>query len=304
MILDEQPPFIWPNDWMSNECHFLGFYREKNKAQIYSVSADLHLPVQRTSVALWHDRKYNMKNTTGLLFSEMICFYHVKPNSSSLRWPFWISNHNDRSLQCDKCRRWRRPPAPPPPPPPPVCWDDEVRTDPRAWLVSSCLRARVFVAQLYGFVLGLNLWNSCASFPEWELCMSYCHLANSPSLLLCFHSTSCGHKGLGLLEESNEAAHSYLFSELYPPSRAGVGPCIIHQPGFAEVKLREDHWGLCTLILMCSLVCFFGILKDNKGLFSSSPLCNSLLKGPSPHAAGQWRRSVTLNCWEHQSGIK
>lgn len=82
---------------------------------------------------------------------------------------------------------WHMPPlkTPPPPPPPPrvVCWDDEVRTDPRAWLISSCLHACVFVAQLYGFLRGLNLWNSCASCPEWELRMSHCHLANSPASL-------------------------------------------------------------------------------------------------------------------------
>lgn len=129
-------------------------------------------------------------------------FHHVKPNSSSLQWPFSISNHNDRSLQCDKCLHWRQSP---PAPPHVVCWDDEVRTDPRAWLISSCQHGCVFVARLYGFVHGLNLWNSCASCPEWELCMSNCHLANPPHthplsapapLPFCSHYTSCGHKDI------------------------------------------------------------------------------------------------------------
>lgn len=167
---------------------------------------------------------------------------------------------------------WQMPPLKTVPPAPPrvVCWDDEVRTDPRAWLISSCQHGCVFVARLYGFVHGLNLWNSCASCPEWELCMSNCHLANPPthpptlrhrpsSLLLSLHQLrSQGYYRSWKSQIKGAILTYFQIFTLHPILEVGLAQFTNQRLLFlfAEVKFWKDNWYPCILINVDLFFCF------------------------------------------------
>lgn len=128
-------------------------------------------------------------------------FHHVKPNSSSLQWPFSISNHNDRSLQCDKCLHWRQPP----------------RTTTcsllRWWSAHWPKSLTYLILSAWMCVCGPALWLCARIKPMEQLCElswvralhvklsprqpPHTHPLSAPAPLpFCCHYTSCGHKDI------------------------------------------------------------------------------------------------------------
>lgn len=195
-------------------------------------------------------------------------FHHVKPNSSSLQWPFSISNHNDRSLQCDKCLHWRQSPP---------------RTTTcsllRWWSAHWPKSLTYLILSAWMCVCGPALWLCARIKPMEQLCelswVRALHVKLSPrqppphpptlrprpsSLLLSLHQLrSQGYYRSWKSQIKGAILTYFQIFTLHPILEVGLAQFTTQRLLFlfAEVKFWKDNWYPCILINVDLFIFFF-----------------------------------------------